>query len=78
MIRSWLASAADSSPTSAGPDGGTPEKPVGTVCFGLSARGALTTLTRHYPARGREFVREWAAQEALVLLYRAACELTRA
>ncbi|MCB9903574.1 MAG: CinA family nicotinamide mononucleotide deamidase-related protein [Planctomycetes bacterium] len=62
----------------AGPDGGTPEKPVGTVCFGLSARGALTTLTRHYPARGREFVREWAAQEALVLLYRAARELARA
>lgn len=60
----------------AGPDGGTPEKPVGTVCFGLFARGSVTTLTRHYPARGRAFVREWAAQEALVLLYRAARELS--
>jgi len=59
----------------AGPDGGTPEKPVGTVCFGLSARGSVQTLTRHYPARGRAYVREWAAQEALVLLYRAALEL---
>lgn len=59
----------------AGPDGGTPEKPVGTVCFGIASRGVIATSTRHFPARGRSFVREWAAQEALVLLYRAALAL---
>lgn len=55
----------------AGPDGGTPEKPVGTVCFGIRAHGATRALTRRFPDRGRAFVREWAAQEALVLLLRA-------
>jgi len=59
----------------AGPDGGTPEKPVGTVCFGVWARGQVETHTRNYPARGRAYVREWAAQEALVLLQRAALAL---
>ena len=34
----------------AGPDGGTPEKPVGTVCFGLARPTA--TVTRALPALG--------------------------
>jgi len=34
----------------AGPDGGTPGKPVGTVCFGWARRGgAVATATRHFP-----------------------------
>lgn len=33
----------------AGPDGGTPEKPVGTVCFGLAAKGVpLRSVTMHF------------------------------
>lgn len=55
----------------AGPDGGSAEKPVGTVCFAIRASGATRTHTRRFPDRGRAFVREWAAQEALVLLLRA-------
>ena len=37
----------------AGPTGGTPEKPVGTVCFGFSVRGRVTTATCHFGDLGR-------------------------
>jgi nicotinamide-nucleotide amidase len=34
----------------AGPDGGTPAKPVGTVCFAWARRGgAVDTATRRFP-----------------------------
>jgi nicotinamide-nucleotide amidase len=34
----------------AGPDGGTPAKPVGMVCFGWARRGGgVETVTRHFP-----------------------------
>ena len=33
----------------AGPDGGTPEKPVGTVCFGFAAKdGTFSTDKQHF------------------------------
>jgi nicotinamide-nucleotide amidase len=49
----------------AGPTGGSPEKPVGTVCFAWAARdGRITTETRHFPA-GREAVRAQAVARAL-------------
>lgn len=41
----------------AGPTGGTKEKPVGTVCFGFSVSGRVTTVTRHFGALGRNAVR---------------------
>lgn len=44
----------------AGPDGGTPTKPVGTVCFGLRGPGIETTWTKHF-AGDREAVQKAAA-----------------
>ena len=34
----------------AGPDGGTAEKPVGTVCFGIADRAGVRTKRRQFPA----------------------------
>lgn len=42
----------------AGPGGGTPQKPVGTVCFGFSLRGRVTTATMHFGDLGRDSVRQ--------------------
>ena len=48
----------------AGPEGGTPGKPVGTVCLGLAA--ASTTVTRRYQLWGnREWVKLLSSQIAL-------------
>ena len=53
----------------AGPDGGTEEKPVGTVCFGWVA-GNLEEATRVvFPGNRRE-IRERAVQFALWRLWR--------
>jgi nicotinamide-nucleotide amidase len=58
----------------AGPTGGTPEKPVGTVCFGL-ARAAGTVMHR-YPLWGtRDWVKLLASQIALDWVRRAALGL---
>ena len=54
----------------AGPDGGSPEKPVGLVCFGLCRDGELSTLERRFSAGGREYVRRCATNTALDLLRR--------
>jgi nicotinamide-nucleotide amidase len=49
----------------AGPDGGTDEKPVGTVCFAWAARdGETATETRHF-AGDRRAVRAQSAARAL-------------
>ena len=51
----------------AGPGGGTPEKPVGMVCFGLSTTDGLQTYTRNFVGdRWRN--REFAAMFALSLV----------
>ena len=44
----------------AGPDGGTADKPVGTVCFGIAQTKQYTTITQHF-AGNREAIRQQAA-----------------
>jgi nicotinamide-nucleotide amidase len=48
----------------AGPDGGTPEKPVGTVCLGFAVGDRVDTRRIGFPG-GRADVRARAAQAAL-------------
>ena len=51
----------------AGPDGGTPEKPVGTVCFGFAHTGGVLTRTiSHWGDRA--MVRDRACKTALTIL----------
>ncbi|HEX8740349.1 MAG TPA: CinA family protein [Casimicrobiaceae bacterium] len=57
----------------AGPGGGVPGKPVGTVCFAWAARGDEARATTHHLAGGRAAVRRAAvvvALEGLVALAR--------
>lgn len=56
----------------AGPGGGTVDKPVGLVVFGLYDRGQVTTEERRFVVRERDLIREFAANTALDLLRRAA------
>jgi nicotinamide-nucleotide amidase len=51
----------------AGPSGGTDEKPVGTVCFGMAEEGRTTSEARYFGG-GRDWVRLRASQHALDLL----------
>jgi nicotinamide-nucleotide amidase len=49
----------------AGPSGGTPEKPVGTVCFAWGIKeGKPRSETRHFPG-DREAVRRLSVEHAL-------------
>jgi nicotinamide-nucleotide amidase len=49
----------------AGPGGGTPEKPVGTVCFAWAMRRQGTRLATHQFHGDREAVRRQAVRAAL-------------
>ena len=51
----------------AGPDGGTEEKPVGTVFIGCNVGGKSTVLERHFEG-DRRYVRECTVTESLALL----------
>lgn len=55
----------------AGPTGGTPEKPVGLVCFGVAAADGVRTEHRLFTG-DREAVRLQATEHALALLLGAA------
>lgn len=52
----------------AGPTGGTPDKPVGTVCFALAQRGQKTVSERRQLQGSRERVRMLSAYVALSLI----------
>lgn len=53
----------------AGPGGGSPEKPVGTVCFAVAGPDSTETFTRHLPGT-RDRVIDRATTEALLPLLR--------
>jgi len=55
----------------AGPDGGSPEKPVGTVWFGLAGAQGVTTHHRVFPGN-RDEVRLASVDYALALLQEGA------
>ena len=42
----------------AGPSGGTPEKPVGMVCFGFYVKGNISTTTQFFSGVRSEIVAE--------------------
>jgi competence/damage-inducible protein CinA-like protein len=54
----------------AGPGGGSAEKPVGTVCFGLAGGSEGDVAVERRLAGNREAIRRWAAAIALDLLRR--------
>ncbi|HPE32867.1 MAG TPA: CinA family protein [Parvularculaceae bacterium] len=56
----------------AGPDGGTPDKPVGLVWFGLATRSGVLRIERRVFAGGsRDFVRMKTVETALRLILSA-------
>lgn len=53
----------------AGPTGGSDEKPVGTVCFGISTGDKTLTYTKHFgETLSRDEIREKASEFALGLV----------
>jgi nicotinamide-nucleotide amidase len=55
----------------AGPGGGSAQKPVGLVHFGVAVDGVVTTEELRFLDLGRDLVREFAASTAFDLLLRA-------
>jgi PncC family amidohydrolase len=54
----------------AGPDGGSNQKPIGTVCFGLSVNQEVTTYIYHFSGDRNE-IRLLATKQALLLILEA-------
>ena len=53
----------------AGPDGGTDEKPVGTVCFGIATSNGVETYRECHP-RSRSDFKQQVSQRALDIVRR--------
>jgi nicotinamide-nucleotide amidase len=51
----------------AGPEGGTPDKPVGTVCIALASDAHTIARTFRFPG-DRDFIRDRSAKMALTML----------
>jgi len=62
----------------AGPDGGSEEKPVGMVCFGLAIGGEVQAHECRFGNLGREFIRRRSVWEALATMHRALVALKQA
>lgn len=60
----------------AGPEGGTPDKPVGTVWLALDSADRGGVAIRCFYPGNRQTVREWAARQGLDLLRRWAAGLS--
>lgn len=57
----------------AGPGGGTADKPVGTVCFGVATDSMTKTETQHFGSElSRDEIRRLASDHALTLATEAA------
>ena len=59
----------------AGPGGGTPEKPVGTVCLGLAWEGGRWSRRIDMGARDRGWIKMMTAQQAFIALRRHLLDL---
>lgn len=55
----------------AGPDGGTPEKPVGTVWFAVCGPGDFQETLKRVVPGDRQLIRSWAVMVALDMVRRA-------
>jgi hypothetical protein len=55
----------------AGPDGGSAEKPVGLVWFGVADADGVRSVERRYLRHGRDSVRAFAVHTGLELAWRA-------
>lgn len=55
----------------AGPSGGVPGKPVGTVCFGFYINGNVYSFTEYFGNPGRNYVRD----ESVTFVYEKLIEL---
>ena len=63
----------------AGPTGGMPGKPVGTVCFGISTKNGTKTYRKQFGENNtRDEIRNMAAEFALSLVWEAGKELSYA
>jgi PncC family amidohydrolase len=54
----------------AGPSGGTAEKPVGLVCFGITSENITQTHKRTFLNRDRSYIKEASTNTAMFLLYK--------
>jgi len=57
----------------AGPDGGSPEKPVGTVFLALARKGQATRVVRQFHPRDRAAFKFAVSQAALDMIRRGTC-----